>query len=593
VTGPFANEGATDEPAYAAGGGLLWRLRAASGDSTILLTYFDGFTIPSNGGAFPAGSAIKRIWDYCVAADGDSSGFAETDADGSEHTVGGDVYDVKFFNVTFPDLADTIAHMLVDVYAETGVDGEYAGFFVDDVDTTLADWMCNSGACDDFIDYDQDGTVFSADAGEKTALKQFHIDLVRGIRREFAQRDMPNRLIVPNTTFGRKATPNLKDEEYLSLVDGMLNEAWNVYWPGHATATNTATWDLAFNWRNLLVHEQTSPPLVLWNARADSSQQYMNEVVALAHGGFIGAQKDGDSHGQNSAPYLDTRSGSRLPAPGAYGAPAYDEVAADASPDTLTVPWGTYTGRMVLGRNDSAPSDTFAVWPYIITKADGTILSRSAFWELPEEEGPPPPSPQFIAVGGDNEVTVIWSAAAYVPSDFSHFTDCSHEYKISSTAYYDTFTVDPDTLDSVYGATGSWWWYDTGLTNGRQYKYKVFSVDVLGNVGTPAPQVTQTPGDITPPAVPANLVASGGDGFIDLDWSFPVTAADFAHFRMWRALGDGAFALHDSVTISAHQDSTAISGQDYRYKVVALDDDWNASAVDIATGGWIGSPPAT
>ena len=47
--------------------------------------------------------------------------------------------------------------------------------------------------------------------------------------------------------------------------------------------------------------------------------------------------------------------------------------------------------------------------------------------------------------------------------------------------------------------------------------------------------------------------------------------ADFSRFRVLRRVyGSGdAFAATDSVTISAHQDSTAISGVEYEYYVMA------------------------
>jgi hypothetical protein len=169
-----------------------------------------------------------------------------------------------------PDLADTIAHILVDVYAETGVDGEYAGFFVDDATPRWPTGCATAGtAATSSTTTRTAQRGLNGDAEEKTASSSWHIDLVRAIRREFAERDMPNRLvIVPNTTWGRKADPSPKDDQYMGLLDGMLNEAWNLYWPGHATATNTATWDMALNWRYQLTHAQTSRRWCMWNARA-------------------------------------------------------------------------------------------------------------------------------------------------------------------------------------------------------------------------------------------------------------------------------------------------------------------------------------
>jgi hypothetical protein len=548
---PFKT-GAANEVAY---DNLLTNLRAGNADQ-ILLTYVMATTPSNDWASYAAGSPEKKIWDYCVAAGADSSGFARNVAGG---VIESDAFPVKIINVMYPDIADTLAKFWAAAFDASDSDGEYAGLFVDLADTTLAAHLCDEDGCTGTADFDQDGTAFASDAQEKAAFIAFHVDFLKALRREFAERSMPNRLIVANTgTFGRKPAALMADtdEDFLGLLDGVMFEGFNVYPPGNNADDNK--WAIAGSVKDLLVHSQVSPPLVLWHATADSSSQFMSEVLASAYDGFaIAGNTADDPNNQDAIPFM----GRRLPAPGTFSGAEIDTVLADASGDTLTATWGNYTGRMILSQ---AYADTYAVWPYIVYSPTDT-LSRSIYWERAGEEGAPPVAQSQILTG-DRMLTLAIGAGLgdYVPSDFSHFL-IAREYKISSTAYYDTFTVDPDTLDSVYGATGSWWWYNTGLTNGRQYKYKVFSVDVLSNVGTPAPQVTQTPNDNTPPAVPSGLVASGGDGFVDIDWTFPITAADFAHFRLWRALGDGAFALHDSVTISAHQDSTAISGQDYRY----------------------------
>jgi hypothetical protein len=176
----------------------------------------------------------------------------------------------------------------------------------------------------------------------------------------------------------------------------------------------------------------------------------MNEVLAYANGGLVNANLGSDWSSDSSAPVMGRKNAAL--AGGTLATAFYDTVAGNATPDTLTVVSGNLTGRMVLGRNDSAPSDTFAVWPYIVYSAAGDTLSRSLYWERAGEEGAPPIA-QAQILTGDRMLTLAIGAGVgdYVPSDFSHFL-IAREYKISSTAYYDTFTVDPDTLDSVYGA---------------------------------------------------------------------------------------------------------------------------------------------
>jgi fibronectin type 3 domain-containing protein len=571
--------------------GLLGRIRAINPDF-VYLTYYTAFCAYDYWADSPPLSVHKRVWEY-MASLPDSSGFGK---DESGNVVYGDDYPGQVYNnVMIPSMADTIAKILVETYENSGTDGEWAGFFLDDSDTSLSEWMCNGNDCGDIVDFDQDGTSFSegvnGDPEEKAAFKDWHLRLVRAIRREFAERGMQNRLVTANTTWGRKADPSPKDDQYMGLLDGMLNEAWNLYWPGHATTTNTATWDMALDWRYQLTHAQTSPPLVMWNARSDSSAQYMNEVLAYANGGLVNANSGSDWSSDSSAPVMGRKNAAL--AGGTLATAFYDTVAGNATPDTLTVITGDLTARMVLGRNEGDLSNQYAVWPYLITKADGTILSRSAFWELPEEEGPPPPSPQFIAVGGDNEVTVIWSAAAY-PTDFSHV----HIYR-TPYANVDSmrlFISGPVSMSSSYGDRE---WTDATAANDSQYCYAVSVVDMNGRESELSDFDCATPSDDTAPTVPQNLKVAGGDGYVDLDWNNSL-GADIVGYYISRALddGDGApgtfTARQDSVTISAYQDETAISGQNYFYYVRAYDDDGNISAPsDTAFGGWIGSPPTT
>jgi fibronectin type 3 domain-containing protein len=591
VTGPFALEGNTSEPAYNAGPGLLRRLRSASGDSTILLTYFNAQTIPADGGAYPVGSAIRRITNYCASlsdADGDSAGFGRR----TNNTVAtGTTYSTKFYNVSKTTLADTIAFHLVEVFDGMKVDGEYAGFFLDDADTTLSDWMITAGA-QAVIDFDGNESVYEANGTELALFKAFQIDLVRAIRREFAERGMANRLLVFNGTWGRKAVPHLQDDEYTGLMDGALNEGWNRYgWPGSATmagnaATNTGTWDLALSWGEQFPLAQTSPPLMFWNSHADSNYQYMNEVVTMAYNGFAGAQTDGDAHGTAHAPTMRRR----LPLQTTLGVASYDTVAGNVSPDTLTVHTGPYDGRMVLGQ---AYEDTTGIWPYAITDNTktpgqaGYYISRSAFWVIPAEVGAPA-GLQFDTVPGDRTVTVYWNDPT--EGDVDYFRIYRGVY--NSVDSLDLFIQNPP---AARVAT-TWQWTDATFTcNDSTYYYSVTAVDYSGNESAVDDISACTPVDGVAPTVPQNVIASGGSHYIDLDWSNS-SAADLTGYYVARApnaAGDVAgtyTARYDSVAISAYQDSTALSGDRFWYKVRAYDDDGNISDYSTAVDGSWSAP---
>jgi hypothetical protein len=498
VTGPFAMEGAGTEPAYT---GLLDAVRAINPDH-IMLQYVHPWQVRIDGQGANR-SPYKRIKAYC------DTGTSGADTLGYACNVAGKIvksYDESaktwHVNVMRAGAADSVAFIWAEAYQHLSqMSGEYTGLFVDDVVYDLQTTVYDSGNSGDtsqmgtIADFDNDNTVFDSDADEKAALQTYMVNFVKALRREFAQRGLQNRLIVANSLIGRATSPGANATAIFSRLDGNMIEGPNVWFPGNAASDTT--WDRTFGVRDLMTHAQTAPAMQLFQVKSDSSIAYQSEILALANDSWVCAQGDlATRYGNDAVPEMVRR------LPVLPGLLRNREVAEGGSdPDTLIVDRTNMTAKILLQRNVGAPDDTFAVWPYIIAAGTDTI-SRSLYWERAGEEGAPPVAQSQILTG-DRMLTLAIGAGVgdYVPSDFSHFL-IAREYKISSTAYYDTFTVDPDTLDSVYGATGSWWWYDTGLTNGRQYKYKVFSVDVLGNVGTPAPQVTQTPGDITPPAVP-------------------------------------------------------------------------------------------
>lgn len=572
--------------------GLLSNLRSRN-PNIALLTYINVITPDVSWEDYPAGSPQKKHWDYCVNADADSAGFGRNLAGG---VVESDRYPTLFSNVMYPDLADTLAKFWVEAFDATDSDGELAGFFVDVSDSTLAAHLCYANGCRTKMDFNQDSVPYTSDDDEKAAFQQFHIDFFTALRREFAERNMPSRLLVANTTFGRKlpAAQTANDSLFLSLLDGVLVEGFNKYWPDNDA--DAGQWDIAAAQQDLLVHAQTAPPLMLWHAIADSSALYMSEVPALAFDGFAMAVNGMDANGINSIPRLPRR----LPVPGAPG--QYDIDLGGSDPDTLTVPWFNYTARMLTSRNAGAAADTYAVWPYVIYDGPDT-LSQSVFWESAGDIGAPLPDLQYHTTVGDREIAVrilpsaLSDNTTWLPRDFSHFR-IVRESKPASVVIRDTFIVAADTLAIMSEEPESYLWMSTGLTNGVEYKHKIVSVDVLGNASAEKffADQNRTPVDVTAPASPQDLVSAGGDGYVDLDWAYPTQPADFLRFRIWRRQHDdgGAFALHDSVTISAHQDSVAVSGVEYDYYVVAVDDDGNASAPsDTVTGAWFGTVPVT
>ena len=79
------------------------------------------------------------------------------------------------------------------------------------------------------------------------------------------------------------------------------------------------------------------------------------------------------------------------------------------------------------------------------------------------------------------------------------------------------------------------------------------------------------------PAVPTGLNASAGVGAVELAWDRN-TEPDFKEYRVFRAEGDGAFALiAGGLDAPIYSDHGVESGKHYRYQVVASDQPGNAS----------------
>ncbi len=571
--------------------GLLTNLRNRNSNE-VLLTYVIAITPDNDWATYPAGSPERKTWNYCVGlsyAGDDSAGFA---ANKSGYVAEGDAFDTKIINVCYPAIADTLAKYWAAAFDATDSDGEYAGLFVDVADSTLANHLCDGDDCQDHVDFDADGNEYDADAGDRAAFQTFHVNFIKALRREFAQRAMPNRLLVANTTFGRKlpAYQTANDSTMLGMLDGVLVEGFNELWPGNESVA--ADWNTAQAQNSLLVHAQTSPPLMLWHAWADSASQEMAEVAALAVDGFACAQNDSDYNGEDAIPYL----GDRLPAPGLYSG---FTVTSGASEDTLTATWTALKGRMWTERNPVNADSSGAVWPYVaFVPTTHDTLRQSVYWETEGDIGAPAvPTVDSWTIGDGEVFASFWMGESgnfsWLPSDISHF-EVEREYK-DGDVHLDTLSVAVDDLIPISSEGDSGWeWHNTGLVNGREYKFKLRAVDVLGNASSWSSRVSRTPADWVFPGPVDEISAGGGSGYVNLDWYYPAQPEDFDHFRIWRAGLSGAFALHDSVEISAHQDSTATSGEGYRYAVVAVDDDWNVSAPsDTVAGSWLGTVEPT
>lgn len=82
-----------------------------------------------------------------------------------------------------------------------------------------------------------------------------------------------------------------------------------------------------------------------------------------------------------------------------------------------------------------------------------------------------------------------------------------------------------------------------GLPTGRQYRYRVQTVNRRGQVGPYSAEVSV---DLTPvPPAPVGLRATAGDGAVDLEWQAPPAPSGEAlvkGYNVYRGLGPGSYA---------------------------------------------------
>ncbi len=129
---------------------------------------------------------------------------------------------------------------------------------------------------------------------------------------------------------------------------------------------------------------------------------------------------------------------------------------------------------------------------------------------------------------------------------------------------------------AMLGSTDQTNYLDTSAEFGKTYAYYVEATHDK-TVSIVAGPFNITPKDTFPPAVPTGLNASAGVGAVELAWDRN-TEPDFKEYRVFRAEGEGAFALiAGGLDAPIYSDRGVESGKRYRYQVAASDQLGNAS----------------
>jgi fibronectin type 3 domain-containing protein len=187
-----------------------------------------------------------------------------------------------------------------------------------------------------------------------------------------------------------------------------------------------------------------------------------------------------------------------------------------------------------------------------------------------------PSAPQNLqATAGEGYVYLDWEA----PSDDGGSTIT--EYKIyrgtgtswtylASTRQFGVYSPILHRMILVPPATS---YNDTDFTSYTTYYYKVSAVNEAGE-GAFSNQVSARPTP-TPsrPSAPQTLVATAGDGYVNLSWNPPSSngGAPITNYRIYRGTTSGGEVLLTTIgNVRTYNDINVISDQTYFYKVSAV-----------------------
>ena len=126
---------------------------------------------------------------------------------------------------------------------------------------------------------------------------------------------------------------------------------------------------------------------------------------------------------------------------------------------------------------------------------------------------------------------------------------------------------------------------DTEVVTGTRYYYRVTATNAVGEGAASAEVSAQlaTPTQPNPPSAPRNLVASGGNGAIFVEWAVPASNGG-ASIQAYSVYRGGVFVAN--ATDTNFYDDGLQNGQAYCYNVTA----WNSAGQSAPSPGACGTP---
>ncbi|WP_139173540.1 fibronectin type III domain-containing protein [Geodermatophilus telluris] len=193
-------------------------------------------------------------------------------------------------------------------------------------------------------------------------------------------------------------------------------------------------------------------------------------------------------------------------------------------------------------------------YAYRLQAVDGhgnaSALSDPAVTARPTDQTAPAVPTGLVATARDGSVELRWDPSP--EPDVDHYVVYRDGVEVARPAVAD--------------------WVDTVVVNDATYAYRVQAVDGHGNASAASDlPVTARPTDLTPPATPTGLVATAGDGSVELRWD-AAAEPDVDRYVVHR---DGVEVAR--VAATGWTDTGLVNGTTYAYRVQAVDGHGNAS----------------
>jgi titin len=250
-------------------------------------------------------------------------------------------------------------------------------------------------------------------------------------------------------------------------------------------------------------------------------------------------------------------------APASNGGDAVRDYRIEYSTDNAST-WNTYTDEVSTTTTVTLTSLTPVTSYQFRVSAQNGVNAGAVSNIVTATTTMAPSTPGSLAVQSTTKdsVTLVWFAPTETGG--SAITDYVVEYSVGTSGTWSTFADGTSTnLSTIV----------TGLNPGVTYLFRVKAVNAVGSSTTTATVTTTTPVDV--PTAPRTLVATSGNGLVNLTWTAPAGngGGAISDYEIDISTNDGLTwtQLSDSVSTTASYSVTGLNaGQTYRFRVRAV-----------------------